>query len=152
MQHTDNLQIYTIGFTQKGAHKFFTLLKDSGAKRIVDVRLNNVSQLAGFAKRDDLKFFTREICHMDYVHIPDLAPTKDILDAYKKYKGDWRVYEDKFYDLMEKRSIAKSVKPEIIDGGCLLCSEHKPHHCHRRLVAEYLNEKWGGNISVEHLV
>lgn len=148
----DKLEIYTIGFTQKGAKKFFTLLTDSGAKRIVDVRLNNISQLAGFAKRDDLEFFAREICHMDYVHIPDLAPTKDILDAYKKHGGDWRVYEDKFFDLMEKRSIEKSVKPEILDGGCLLCSEHKPHHCHRRLVAEYLNEKWGGNITVKHLI
>ena len=148
----DKLQIHTIGFTQKGAQRFFTLLTDSGAKRIVDVRLNNVSQLAGFAKRDDLKFFAQEICHMGYVHIPDLAPTKDILDAYKKHGGDWRVYEDKFFDLMEKRSIEKSVKPEILDGGCLLCSEHEPHHCHRRLVAEYLNAKWGGTISVKHLI
>ena len=151
MQPIDNLQIYTIGSTQKGAKKFFTLLANSGAQRIVDVRLNNVSQLAGFAKRDDLKFFANEICHMDYVHIPDLAPTKEILDAYKKHCGDWRVYEDKFFDLMENRSIEKSVKPEILNGGCLLCSEHEPHHCHRRLIAEYLNEKWGGNISVKHL-
>ena len=151
MQQIDNLQVYTIGFTQKGAQKFFTLLANSGAQRIVDVRLNNVSQLAGFAKRDDLKFFANEICHMDYVHIPDLAPTKEILDAYKKHGGDWKVYEDKFFNLMENRSIEKSVKPEILNGGCLLCSEHEPHHCHRRLVAEYLNEKWGGNISVKHL-
>jgi len=148
----DKIQTYTIGFTQKGARKFFTLLADSGAKRIVDVRLNNVSQLAGFAKRDDLKFFAQEICQMDYVHIPDLAPTKEILEAYKKHGGDWKVYEEKFYDLMEKRSIEKSVQPEIVNGGCLLCSEDKPHHCHRRLVAEYLNEKWGGILSVRHLV
>jgi len=147
----DRIQVFTIGFTQKGAQKFFTLLSDSGAKRIVDVRLNNISQLAGFAKRDDLKFFANEICNMEYIHIPDLAPTKGILDAYKKHGGDWRVYEDKFFDLMEKRSIERSVKPEILNGGCLLCSEHKPHHCHRRLVAEYLNEKWGGSISVKHL-
>lgn len=147
----DKLQIYTIGFTQKGAQKFFSLLTNSGAKRVVDIRLNNVSQLAGFAKKDDLKFFAKEICGMDYVHIPDLAPTQDILAAYKKHGEDWSVYEDKFLDLMEKRSIEKSVKPEILDGGCLLCSEHKPHHCHRRLVAEYLNAKWGGNITVKHL-
>ena len=89
---------------------------------------------------------------MDYIHIPDLAPTKDILDAYKKHKGDWNVYEDQFFNLMEKRSIEKSVKPEILDGGCLLCSEHKPHQCHRRLVAEYLNEKWDGSLTVKHLV
>lgn len=147
----DKLTVYTIGFTKKNAEQFFFLLRTSEAKRIVDVRLNNVSQLAGFAKRDDLKFFANEICHLDYIHIPDLAPTKEILDAYKKHGGDWVVYEDKFFDLMEKRSIEKSVKPEILDGGCLLCSEHKPHHCHRRLVAEYLNKKWGGNITVKHL-
>ena len=147
----DDLQVFTIGFTQKGAKRFFNLLVKSGAKRIVDVRLNNVSQLAGFAKRDDLIYFANEICQMGYVHIPDLAPTKEILDAYKKHGGDWNVYEDKFFDLMEKRSIEKSVKPEILDGGCLLCSEHEPHHCHRRLVAEYLNEKWGGNLFVKHL-
>lgn len=148
----DNIQLYTIGFTQKGAKRFFALLKESGAKRLIDVRLNNVSQLAGFAKRDDLKFFVQEICHMDYVHIPELAPTKDILDAYKKHGGDWQVYEDKFFQLMEKRSIEKTIRPEIIDKACLLCSEHKPHHCHRRLVAEYLNEKWGGNILIKHLI
>lgn len=147
----DKLQIFTIGFTQKGAQSFFNLLKDSGAKRIVDVRLNNVSQLAGFSKRDDLKFFVKEICQMDYIHIPDLAPTKDILDDYKKNGGDWRVYEGKFLDLMAKRSIEKTIQPEILAGGCLLCSEHKPHHCHRRLVAEYLNKKWGGDINIKHL-
>jgi uncharacterized protein (DUF488 family) len=148
----NKLQLFTIGFTQKGAQNFFNLLKDSGAKRIVDVRLNNVSQLAGFSKRDDLKFFVKEICQMDYIHIPDLAPTKDILDDYKKNGGDWRVYEERFLDLMAKRSIEKSIKPEILEGGCLLCSEHKPYHCHRRLVAEYLNDKWGGDIIVKHLI
>ncbi len=147
----NDIKVYTIGFTKKDAPKFFGLLRESEAKRIVDVRLNNKSQLAGFAKRDDLLYFAEEICGMDYIHIPDLAPTKEILDAYKKHKGDWAVYEDKFMDLMEKRSIEKSVKPEIVDGGCLLCSEDRPHHCHRRLVAEYLNQKWGGNLAVKHL-
>lgn len=145
------IKIHTIGFTQKGAQKFFNYLTNSGAKRIVDVRLNNVSQLAGFAKRDDLKYFAKEICDVDYVHIPDLAPTKNILDAYKKHGGDWRVYEDQFLELLEYRSIEKIVEPEILDGSCLLCSEHEPYHCHRRLVAEYLNEKWGGTISINHL-
>ena len=148
----DDLQLYTIGFTKKKADKFFGLLRESSAKRLVDVRLNNSSQLAGFAKRDDLVFFLHELCQMDYLHIPDLAPTKEIFDAYKKHGGDWNVYEDKFIDLMEKRSIEKSVKPEIVDGGCFLCSEDKPHYCHRRLVAEYLNKKWGGNITIKHLV
>lgn len=144
------MNLFTIGFTKKSAEYFFTKLNRSGAKRVVDVRLNNVSQLAGFAKRKDLQFFLQEICHMDYVHMPELAPTQDILDEYKKNKGDWSVYERKFLDLMGKREIEKKIDPAMISDGCLLCSEDKPHHCHRRLVAEYLKEHWG-DINIQHL-
>ena len=144
------MKLYTIGFTKKTAEYFFRALQKANIKRIVDVRLNNVSQLAGFAKRNDLEYFAREICNADYVHLPDLAPTKDILDAYKKNKGSWQEYEDRFLDLMRKRRIEDTVPKELLDQGCLLCSEDKPHHCHRRLVAEYLNDHWG-NVSVEHL-
>lgn len=145
------MKLFTIGFTKKSAEAFFTKLKLSGAKRVVDVRLNNVSQLAGFAKRNDLEFFLREICHMDYVHVPELAPTQDILDEYKKNKGDWAVYEQKFLELMRKREIEKRVDPAVIADGCLLCSEDKPHHCHRRLVAEYLKSHWG-DVEISHIV
>lgn len=145
------MKLFTIGFTKKSAEAFFTKLKLSGAKRVVDVRLNNVSQLAGFAKRNDLEFFLREICHMDYVHVPELAPTQDILDEYKKNKGDWAVYEQKFLELMRKREIEKRVDPAVIADGCLLCSEDKPHHCHRRLVAEYLKSHWS-DVEVSHIV
>ncbi|WP_022654544.1 DUF488 domain-containing protein [Aquaspirillum serpens] len=145
------MKLFTIGFTKKSAEAFFTKLKLSGAKRVVDVRLNNVSQLAGFAKRNDLEFFLREICHMDYVHVPELAPTQDILDEYKKNKGDWAVYEQKFLELMRKREIEKRVDPAVIADGCLLCSEDKPHHCHRRLVAEYLKSHWG-DVEVFHII
>lgn len=145
------MKVFTIGFTKKSAEKFFNLLRKSGAKRIVDVRLNNVSQLAGFAKRPDLEFFLREICHMDYVHVPELAPTQDILDEYKKNKGDWNVYEQKFLDLMRRRRIEDTVPREVLADGCMLCSEDRPHHCHRRVVAEYLREKWG-DMDVVHLV
>jgi uncharacterized protein (DUF488 family) len=145
------MKVFTIGFTRKTAEKFFGKLRSSGAKRIVDVRLNNVSQLAGFAKRDDLRYFARHICDMDYVHVPELAPTQAILDEYKKHKGDWAVYERKFLALMAERRIEEKMPKELIDGGCLLCSEDKPHHCHRRLVAEYLKEKWG-EVFVEHLL
>lgn len=145
------MKLFTIGFTKKSAEAFFTKLKLSGAKRVVDVRLNNVSQLAGFAKRNDLEFFLREICHMDYVHVPELAPTQDILDEYKKNKGDWAVYEQKFLELMRKREIEKKVDPAVIADGCLLCSEDKPHHCHRRLVAEYLKSHWS-DVEVSHIV
>lgn len=145
------IKIFTIGFTKKSAETFFSRLKKSGAKRIVDVRLNNVSQLAGFAKKDDLRFFAKSICDMDYVHVPTLAPTQDILDAYKKQKGDWNIYEQQFLTLMKARKIEDKVSREILDGGCLLCSEEKPHHCHRRLVAEYLKETWG-NVEIEHIL
>lgn len=145
-----NSELYTIGFTKKSAEKFFDLLKATNTKRIVDVRLNNASQLAGFSKRNDLKFFLKEILDIDYVHLPELAPTKEILDAYKKHKGDWSVYEPAFLDLMKQREIEKRINPELISNGCLLCSEDKPNHCHRRLVAEYLQEKWGG-LSISHL-
>lgn len=142
--------MFTIGFTQKSAQKFFENLKRAGVKRVIDTRLNNVSQLAGFAKRSDLEYFLKAIDDIDYIHILDLAPTKDILDEYKKQKGDWSVYEQKFLKLMADRQIEKKVSPDLADGACLLCSEAKPHHCHRRLVAEYLNDRWG-NVSICHL-
>ncbi len=145
------IELFTIGFTRKPAEKFFELLRSSGAKRIVDVRLNNVSQLAGFAKRDDLRFFARELCEMDYVHVPELAPTKDILDAFKKNGGDWNVFEDLFLQLMEERQVEHSVPKDLVDRGCLLCSEDKPDQCHRRLVAEYLQRKWDGQLIIKHL-
>lgn len=145
------MDIYTIGFTQKNAEKFFKFLRTSGVKTLVDVRLNNVSQLAGFAKKDDLKFFLRELCGAEYVHSPELAPTKDILNAYKKGEMPWNVYEDKFLNLMAQRNIEKSIKSELLDHGCLLCSEHEPHFCHRRLVVEYLNGHSNLNLKVKHL-
>lgn len=145
------MTVYTIGFTKKSAEKFFGLLRQSETKRLIDVRLNNVSQLAGFAKRDDLRFFLREICDIDYLHLPVLAPTQDMLDEYKKGGGDWQLYEKRFLGLMETRAIENEVSRDVIDGGCLLCSEDKPHHCHRRLVAEYLRDRWG-ELGIEHLV
>ena len=145
------MKVYTIGFTRKSAERFFQLLRSSGVKRVVDVRLNNTGQLAGFSKRDDLLFFLQELCGMDYVHVPELAPTKDILDAFKKHKGSWEVYEQEFLELMERRQIDQTIAQDIIDQGCLLCSEHKPHHCHRRLIVEYLSRKWG-KLETEHLI
>lgn len=145
------VEISTIGFTKKNARKFFEMLKRSGAKRLIDVRLNNVSQLAGFAKRDDLAFFAKEICDIEYVHEPLLAPTQELLDSYKKQGCDWSEYEKRFLSLMEARKIEDRLSAEDISGSCLLCSEDKPHHCHRRLVAEYLDDKWG-NVAVNHLV
>jgi uncharacterized protein (DUF488 family) len=145
------LKLFTIGFTKKSAETFFTRLKTAGVRRLVDVRLNNVSQLAGFTKRDDLRYFVRAISNIDYLHLPELAPTQDILDAYKKQKGDWGVYERQFLDLMRFRRIDEKISPETLDGACLLCSEEKPEHCHRRLVAEYLKEHWR-DLEIEHIL
>ena len=145
------MKVFTIGFTKKSARTFFTKLRTSGARRLVDVRLNNVSQLAGFAKKDDLQFFLSEICQMEYLHLPVLAPTAEMLDAYKKKKGDWLAYERDFLALMERREIENTVAREQIADGCLLCSEDTPEHCHRRLVAEYLREKWG-DLEIVHIV
>jgi uncharacterized protein (DUF488 family) len=144
------MKLYTIGFTKKTAQGFFEALIKSGAKRVVDVRLNNISQLAGFAKRNDLAYFLNKICGLQYVHLPMLAPTKDMLDEYKKNGGDWETYEKRFLDLMEKRRIEENIPKEVIEDGCLLCSEEKPHYCHRRLVAEYLKRRWS-DVDIEHL-
>jgi uncharacterized protein (DUF488 family) len=143
------MKLFTIGFTQKNAEDFFTRLKNAGVKNLVDVRLNNISQLAGFAKKDDLRFFTKQLCGADYQHLPDLAPTQDMLDEYKKKKGSWEAYAQKFLALMASRHI-ETIDKKILDGSCLLCSEDKPHYCHRRLVAEYLNDKWK-DVDIEHL-
>lgn len=144
------MTFYTIGFTKKPASKFFDLLKESRAKRIVDVRLNNSSQLAGFAKRDDLAYFLKSVCDMEYVHLPILAPTKEMLDEYRKGDGGWDRYAQHFLNLMRERRVETEVPREIIEDGCLLCSEAEPHYCHRRLVGEYLQECWG-DMEMRHL-
>ena len=129
---------------------FSSLLKQIGLTKVVDTRLYNVSQLAGFTKKNDLRFFLKEIVGIDYVHMPLLAPSKDILDNYKKYGSDWRTYERKFIDLVASRRIESKLEKSALEGACLLCSEPTPHQCHRRLVAEYLCEKWGG-VEIRHL-
>jgi uncharacterized protein (DUF488 family) len=142
--------LYTIGFTRKSAETFFTRLIEAGVKRVVDIRLNNVSQLAGFTKKDDLAYFLRAIGGIDYRHLPLLAPTQEILDAYKKRKGDWAAYEEQFGRLMAERRIETALAPEELERACLLCSEPTPEHCHRRLVAEYLRARWTG-VEIIHL-
>jgi uncharacterized protein (DUF488 family) len=144
------MNLYTIGFTKKSAERFFGLLRKSGATTLVDVRLNNVSQLAGFAKRDDLTCFLSEICGMAYAHRLDLAPTQRMLDDYKKRGASWAEYEDRFLELVKQRRIEDTVPRELLDNAVLLCSEDKPHHCHRRLVAECLAQHWN-DVTIEHL-
>jgi len=144
------MKVFTIGFTKKSAEQFFTRLKQPGLQRVLDTRLNNVSQLAGFTKKEDLRFFLREVGHIDYVHLPALAPTQEMLEAYKKNGGDWATYERQFLALMAERRIETTVDKGLLAGACLLCSEPTPHYCHRRLVAEYLREKWG-DVDIQHL-
>lgn len=145
------MKLFTIGFTKKTARKFFHMLRESGVGKVVDVRLSNASQLAGFAKKNDLAWFLEELCGVEYVHLPMLAPTKDMLDDYKKRGGNWGTYETRFLELMRRRRVEENLPREIIADGCLLCSEDKPHYCHRRLVAEYLREHWG-EVEIQHLV
>ena len=145
------IQLFTIGFTQKSAETFFTLLQRAGVKRVVDVRLNNVSQLSGFAKRDDLRYFLQALAGIEYAHLPELAPTQEMLDAYKKQKGDWDEYERQFLELMHERRVETTAPVCLRDGDCLLCSEHEPDHCHRRLVCEHLAAH-GIELEVAHLL
>lgn len=147
----NQIHLFTMGFTQKSARQFFTTLTNASVRRVVDVRLNNVSQLAGFTKRTDLEYFLKQIGDIQYLHLPELAPTKAMLDAYKKSRGGWQAYETQFLELLAQRRVEEQISPDILDGGCLLCSEPTPHQCHRRLVAEYLNNKWDGKIKVQHL-
>jgi uncharacterized protein (DUF488 family) len=145
------MEVFTIGFTKKSAEQFFGALRRHGIRRLVDVRLNNVSQLAGFTKRDDLQFFLKAICDADYVHEPLLAPTQDLLNAYKKDGGTWEEYEQRFLSLMSARKIEERIPHSLFAiPAVLLCSEPTPEHCHRRLVAEYLRDKWG-DLTIRHL-
>lgn len=144
------ITLYTIGFTGKSAREFFETLQNAGVKRLVDVRLNNVSQLAGFTKKRDLEYFLRAIADIDYLHTPVLAPTKEILDDYKKKRIGWDEYEQRFRQLLEDRQPAQELRREDLDRACLLCSEPTAEQCHRRLVAEFLKDHWAG-MEIVHL-
>ena len=157
------MKLFTIGFTKKPAQRFFGELvadaKQLGLRRIVDVRIRPSSQLAGFAKQNDLAYFLDAICGVGYVHMPVLAPDPELLTDYRKKQIDWAGYEPRFDALMRTRRIEDTLaeehatpgQPFLQDGDCLLCSEHEPDQCHRRLVAEYLQRHWDG-LEVVHLM
>lgn len=149
------MKLYTIGFTKKTAEDFFYILKKNNVEYLLDVRLNNSSQLSGFTKGSDLKYFLKELLEIRYIHDIDLAPTKDILANYKKNKITWKDYETQFLELLNKRDILNKILnmfPNGMDGVCLLCSESTPEKCHRRLVAEYIKNNFNTyNIEVMHL-
>ncbi|MBF6592805.1 MAG: DUF488 domain-containing protein [Ktedonobacterales bacterium] len=145
------MEVYTAGFTQKTAERFFETLRGAGIRRLLDVRLHNSSQLAGFSKRDDLAYFLREICQAEYQHDPLLAPTQEMFDAYKKRKGSWAEYERQFLALMAAREIEGRLERGFFQTPTvLLCSEATAEHCHRRLVLDYLRRAWG-NLEIVHL-
>lgn len=143
--------IYTIGFTKKSAERFFDLLKEHKVRRIIDIRLNNSSQLAGFSKGNDLNYFLKAILNIDYQHNPDLAPTQEILDGYKKKQISWNEYEKEFLNLIKDRNPSVLNELDTLDSSCLLCSEEKPDQCHRRLVAEYMKYNSDKQIEIIHL-
>ena len=145
------MEIYSIGFTQKSASRFFGTLKAHGIERLLDVRLNNTSQLAGFAKQSDLPYFLREICGAAYEHEPLLAPTQDILDAFKKQKGSWETYTEAYLALIRARKVESAISQDSFQKKTvLLCSEATAEHCHRRLALEYLQAHWAG-VRIIHL-
>lgn len=145
------MKIFTIGFTKKTAERFFGLLARPDILRVVDIRLNNNSQLASFTRREDLRYFLKSILGKDYVHLPELAPSAEMLKTYRDGQSDWIAYERHFTALMRERRVEQTIAADLVDGGCLLCSEATPEHCHRRLVAEYFQTVWPEAI-VEHLI
>lgn len=144
------MKIYTIGFTKRSARDFFETLSRSGAKRLLDVRTNNRSQLAGFSKRDDLEYFLSRICVMEYFEEKSLAPRNESLKAYRAQEVTWAEYADQYLRDLSIRGVQHSLSRGHVSDSVLLCSEDKPHNCHRRLAAEYLMKSWG-DVEVIHL-
>jgi uncharacterized protein (DUF488 family) len=145
------MEIYSIGFTKKSAGEFFGALKAAGIERLLDVRLNNTSQLAGFAKQSDLKYFLEQICGAAYEREPLLAPTQEILDAFKKQKGSWETYTKAYVALIRSRKVESAISQESFQRKTvLLCSEASAEHCHRRLALEYLQQHWN-DVVIHHL-
>lgn len=145
------MEVFTIGFTQSSAAHFFGRLKAAGIRQVLDVRLNNTSQLAGFAKRDDLVFLVRELCSAAYKHEPLLAPTQALLDGYRKNGRTWAEYERQFRDLLALRQVEAHIdRTQFAVPTVLLCSEATAAQCHRRLALEYLQQHWG-DLEITHL-
>jgi len=142
------MTIFTIGFGKKSARDFFTILKNNGVRSLIDIRLNNTSQLAGYTKKTDLEYFLKTIAHIEYIYLPEFAPTKDLLDDYKAKKISWEAYEKEYARLLNSRKTQLDVIS--FDQACLLCSEPTPKQCHRRLLAEYLSDNIPG-LRIVHL-
>ena len=146
------MEVYTIGFTGRTARGFFDTLKEAGIERVIDVRLHNRSQLAGFTKASDLPYFLRAIGGIDYVHELRLAPTPEMLHAYRNKRGPWSDYEHAFHALLKERRVEVAIERGLFASpAVLLCSEPTAERCHRRIAAEYLQRHWGEDVAVRHL-
>ena len=146
----DHITLFTIGFAGKSAREFFETLQTAGVRKVIDIRLKNISQLAGFTKRDDLDYFLQAIAGIAYAHLTEFSPTDEILTAYKHKEITWSDYEKRFRTLLLERDPALHHQPAAFDRACLLCSEPTPEQCHRRLTAEYLRDRWK-NVEIRHL-
>lgn len=145
------ITIFTIGFTGSSAEHFFERLKEAGVKKVIDTRLWASSQLAGFAKKKDLPYFIKELAGAGYEYREDLAPTSDILKAYKDNRISWEDYEVQYIELINHRNLANVLSPDEVDEACFLCACKTEHHCHRRLLAEFLQKEWGQPVKIIHL-
>ncbi len=145
------ITFYTIGFTKKSAEHFFNLLCDNHVMQLVDVRISNSSQLAGFAKGKDLEFFLKVICHIPYKHVIDFAPTKELLDKWHKQEVSWIEYETIYTSILKERDILRKHGIKQFDGSCFLCSEETPENCHRRLLVEYMKKHSTEDVRIVHL-
>ena len=145
-------KIYTIGFTKKTAKQFFSILNENHIDIVVDIRLNNSSQLAGFSKYPDVEFFLDKICNIRYKHDLHFAPSESTLARYKKKQISWEEYQIEFAQTMQDRNITEYIKTNYDNdiSICLLCSEPTPENCHRRLVAEYFKNIFN-EIEIIHL-
>lgn len=144
------IRLYTIGFTEKSAERFFQLLEHNQVKKIIDTRVSNNSQLSGFAKGKDLAFFAKQLANIDYEHHLKFAPSRELLGAYRKKEISWDEYTEEYIGLLDERNISKEVDIASLHECCLLCSEHTAEKCHRRLLAEYF-QQLNSDIEAIHL-
>lgn len=147
----DAVQVATIGFTGKTAQSFFDLLKHAKVRTVLDVRLHNTSQLAGFAKKQDLRYFLANLCSAAYTEMAELAPEPALLKRYQSKELPWDEYKTAYLELIAKRRVEKQLDIDLFRSACVLCSEHLPHHCHRRIALEYLNTQWNSRLKITHL-
>jgi len=144
------MTLFTIGFSGKSAESFFSSLGDAGVRRLLDIRLNPAGQLSGFAKARDLPFFLHALCRIEYHYVPTLAPPRFLLDSYRSKLIDWSEYERVYLATLKERAAASSVNADLLEAGCLLCSEESSRRCHRRLAAEFLANHFPA-LRVQHL-